>query len=341
MRFDAAELRRFELHGVLGEGADLQVFAAIDTDTGRQVVVKRPHPALVARQQHRDVEGRLERAVALREDMGDRLPQLAEMIGHTTAENHDGYFGDSLAHPYVVTVEERARGLPLVGTAVDGIKGAPIGLPQNLFALHPLVTPPGRRLAPIVHDILEVAEAFHGVGVLLLDLRPQNVFFAPLDATLTIVDLGYATAERAATRGRDALDLNDLCLEIFRWYAAPFDPPADPTAYGGPYGMDSVPSFARDADYLLNRFSELTWEPLRASATSILSKVGERGYRSLADFRRDFGAYSVLAEERYHNLAESAELVSAWTQAMDQLHDLYWRKFLFDSRVELTPYERA
>ena len=61
------DLQRFKLEITLGEGADLQIFAATDTETGRPVVVKRPHPTLITRRQHHDVEERLLRAIGLRQ----------------------------------------------------------------------------------------------------------------------------------------------------------------------------------------------------------------------------------------------------------------------------------
>ena len=338
MSIDTVELGRFALEGKLGEGAELQVFAATDTATGRPVVVKRPHPTLVARLQHREVEERLARLAALRVELGDSLPHLSRLLGQASAENHDAYFGDSLGQSYTVMVEERARGLPLVGSVVDGIKGSPIGLPQNLFALHSLVPHSEVGALTIQRDILDVAQAFHDAGLLALDLRPQNVFFDPKAATITVIDVGNVVVERPATRRRGPLDLHDLFLEVFKWYTTAADPPEGPTDYGIPYGMGSVSMFARDLDRMLGEFSAMGSESVKEVAVAILERVRQRGYRSFVEFRRDFTEYLALTEERYADLARSAELMEAWRQALGQLNDPFWRKFLFDPNEDLAAY---
>ena len=139
MLTSTADLSQFKLDGKIGEGADSEVFAATDSATGDAVVVKRPHPMLIARGQHSAVERRMASAIALRERLGDTLPCVAKMIGYSPPACHDEYFGDALGEPYSVVVEERARGIPLVASAMDGIKRHPIGLPQNLFAIHPVM----------------------------------------------------------------------------------------------------------------------------------------------------------------------------------------------------------
>ena len=176
------DLARFKLEGLLGEGADLQVFSATDIATGDAVVLKRPHPTLVQRGQHGDVERSLLRAKALRDRPRSALPHLAQMIGHGRQSTGDTYFGDTLEIGYMVAVERRARGLPLMGSASDAVKGMPIGLPQNLFVRHPAV--PRRSGGPftIATDLLDTAEAFLRGGHLLLDLG--CLLFSPRQANL-------------------------------------------------------------------------------------------------------------------------------------------------------------
>lgn len=339
MRIDEIGLDRFSIEGLLGEGADLQVFAATDVESGRQVVVKRPHPAYVERQQHRDIERRMLQVISLRQELGDSLPQLSPVIGYTPVDDHRDFFGDSIDQSYMVVVEERARGLPLVGSIVDGLKRRPIGLPQNLFILHPLVTHAERGAFTILRDILDVAKAFYDAGHLLLDLRPQNVFFDPRDAAITVIDVGNVTVERAATNRHAAVDLHDFYLELFKWYTTPADPPEDAVSYGAPYGMDSVPRFNQDLDGMFQGFSMVTWEPLSASATSIVQKIRQRGYQSIDEFRQEFDAYLGLAEQRYRQLSESANLLEAWKAARDLLGERYWSKFLFDVNTDMACYD--
>ena len=339
MQIGSGDLDRFTLGRVLGEGADLQVFAAIDTETGREVVVKRPHPTLIERSLHDDIERRVEQVTALRLDMGASLPHVSRLVGVTPADNHDSYFGDSFGQSYTVTVEERARGLPLVGSPVDSIKGMPIGLPQNLFALHPLVPHSLKGVLTVVQDVLDVAEAFHRAGLLVLDLRPENVFFAPGDGVTTVIDVGTVTPERPATRRHETLDLHDFYLEMLKWYTTPSDPPQNATDYGEPHGVRSVSMFRRDVDGLIAQFSREAQEPVRSVAVEILDRVRGRQYPSLSDFRSDFQHYTTLAEERYAYLAECDSLIAAWRGALDLLHDPAWKKFLFDPRADLVSYQ--
>lgn len=329
---------RFRLGGLLGEGAELQAFAATDLKTGHPVVVKRPHPALVGRLQHRDVEQRLAQAAELRRKLADSLPHLSRLIEYIPPQPNDAYFGDSLGQSYAVIVEERARGLPLVGSALDGVKGIPIGLPQNLFVLHPLVTHAHKGDFTILRDLIEVVGAFYERGHLLLDVRPQNVFFDPRDARITVIDVSSIAVERAATHRRAALDLHDFYLEVLKWYITPQLPPKDAAAYGKPYGMRSVATFA-DLDGLLREFSATDWEPARTPAVSIIQKVRKRGYRTLDEFSQDFGQYLALAQERCARLRKSYTLVEVWRSARRNLSAPYWRKFLFDPDVDMAPYD--
>ena len=337
MEIDSAGLRRFELGGMLGEGADLQVFSGRDLDTDLPVVVKRPHPALIARSRHRDLERRVERVVSLRESVGESLPQVPRLIAHTTIGAGDSYFDDSLGEEYTVTVEERARGLPLIGSPVDGIKGMPIGLPHNLFGLHPLVRHPATGSFTILTELLDLVEAFHHAGALLLDLRPENVFFEPGGAAVTVVDVGGLGVERAVTRRRTPLDLHDCYLELLKWYTTPSGPPDNSAAYAKPAGPRSESMFSRDLADMQRGFRGLAPGSLGTAALGILDTIEQRGYGTLGDFRQDFEVYLGLVDERYAQLREDRSLVTAWRDALSGLYDPYWGKFLFEPEEDLAP----
>ena len=111
----------------------------------------------------------------------------------------EDFFGDSMAEAYSVVVEERARGVPLVGSAIDGIKRHPIGAPQNLFAVHPVIAHRERGRFSIVREVLKVAEVINSAGALILDMRPQNIYFDPATAAITVIDIGGVTEERSAS----------------------------------------------------------------------------------------------------------------------------------------------
>lgn len=336
---DGLDLERFELHERLGEGADMQVFAAIDAETGHDVVLKRPHPVLVERSQHAEVEKKIARLIKIRQDAGDSMPHLAKIIGYTSEQTHDGYFGDSLTNAYTVTVEERARGLPLVGSAVDGVKGFPIGLPQNLFALHTLVRDPSSGSSHVAMKVLDVVETFHDIGYVALDLRPQNVFLDPKTSDVTLIDIGNVTVERPATRRAPPLDMHDVYMELLLWYMTPFDPPADMAAYHAPYGMDSVPIFAQTVNAMIEAYSSARHTATREAGLEILEKLKSRAYTDTNLFRRDFEAILSVSQDKCDAFSESAEHIEAWRRAKDELKEPFWSKFLFDASADLTPYE--
>ena len=248
MQIVPSELQRFRLEGKLGEGADSEVFAATNTETELPVVVKRPHPTLIARRQHGTVERRIAKVVALRQRLGDSLPHVARMVACIEPSIHNAYFADDLDEEYTVIVEERATGIPLVGSAIDGIKRHPIGLPQNLFAVHPVIPHAARGRFSIVRDLLQVAETFYKAGVLILDMRPQNIYIEPKRGKITVIDVGGVTQERPGIGGRQPVDLHDFYLELFKWYVPTDTPPVEVEGYGHPVGMETVPMFHQNLD---------------------------------------------------------------------------------------------
>ncbi len=333
------DLARFTVEGLLGEGADVQVFAATDTMSSDPVVLKRPHPTLIQRGQHREVERQMRRVQSLHDELGDSLHHAVEVIGLATADGQASPFGDSLGQGYTVTVERRAKGLPLAGSPSDAIKGMPIGLPQNLFARHPVVAHSSRGAFCIAKDLMDAVEVFHGAGHLLLDLRPQNVFFEPCRAEVTITDLGGVVDAREATGRTPQLDFHDALVEVLKWYVPAGEPPARAGEYAGPYGMDSVPDFTRDIEAMLDAYSELAPGSLRDAATSVLQTTRRRGYVSFGAARYDFDRLVDLMTERYAELAGSQTALDAWTEAAAWLRDPAWGKFLFDAEADLAEYE--
>ena len=342
-RISNAELHRFRIEGKIGEGADSEVFAAADAASGLPVVLKRPHPMLIARAQHDAVERRMARAIALREQAAGALPHVAKMLAYTDRAAHHAYFGDALTEPYTVVVEERAAGVPLVASAIDGIKRHPIGAPQNLFAAHPLVPHHRRGRFAIISDLLEVAEAFQAAGALILDMRPQNIYLAPQNAAITVIDIGGAAAERPAIGGRPPLDMHDFYLELFKWYIPTSPPHTDAAAYAKPIGMETVPRFAQDIDGMLRRISEHADDACNLMALDMLHKVKARAYPDIPAFKRDLDGYLRALDAGYALLAQCEPqcepVMRAWTDALDLLTADYWRKYLFDP-ASLAAYRR-
>ena len=135
---EKVSLERYEITGRLGSGADYDVRAATDLDTGAEVALKRPVPQAVSRKQHGAIEARTGRLLQAYDQAGDAGGLLAPLLGYTDTAIHDPYFGDDLGEPYTVFVQGRAPGIPLLGDMMSRITGVPVGAGQNLFALFPL-----------------------------------------------------------------------------------------------------------------------------------------------------------------------------------------------------------
>lgn len=335
MQIESKDLERYQLHGVVGEGADLEVFAATDTQTGESVVVKRPHPTLLARGQQRSVERRTAEAITIKERLGDSLPHTSAMLAYSCQESHAAYFGDDIEEPYTVVVDARAVGVPLVGSALDGIKRQPIGLPQNLFALHPVKAHPDKPPFSIAGDVLEVAEAFHSQGVVLLDLRPQNVYFDPATAAITVIDVGNVTQPREATGRHAALDMHDFYLELLKWYVPSAPPPQDANSYSEPHGMDAVTQFTSDLDFLSRTFAA-RFSGDDGVAMGMLEKIRSRSYVGISDFRADLDRMMGWLSEEYGEHADTP-LAESWNAAAELMATPHWSKFIFTAE-DMSPY---
>lgn len=274
----------------------------------------------------------MKKVIALRERLGDRLPHMPGMLAYTGPSSHDGYFGDALGAEYSVVVEERARGIPLVGSAVDGIKRHPIGAPQSLFAVHPIVPHSKRGRFSIVRDIIKVAEVFHNAGALILDMRPQNIYFAPSDAKIIVIDIGGVTEPRPASGGKSPLDLHDFYLELFKWYIPHSAPPSTADGYRQPTGMETIPMFNQNLDTMIRQHSEAADEPCKFAALDILHKVKARAYSDIQAFKSDFEPYLSLLDEKCERLSRCEPVRQAWANALQLLTEDYWRKFQFHPR---------
>ena len=343
---DLVQLERFKLEGFLGWGSDYEAHAATDSQTGKQVVIKRPNPDYIIRKMHRGIDRLSEQLVDLHGTIGHSLPQIARLVGYTEVTPHDGYFGDSLNEAYRVLVEERAKGIPLASDLRDKFKGVPIGLGQNLFALHVLVPHSSAGYFAIHQQLLDVEEAFHRAGHLLLDMRPQNIYFEPLAAKITVIDIGTIPTVGPATQGKVSLgrqprDVHDFYAELFRFYASPDIPPSDVAGYREPAGLRAEPDFDGQLDDMIRSFSGAKDAALQEASVTVLQKVRKRAYASFEEFRRDFNQYLALLEQRNKNLPDRQRLDNVWAEAVRMLSDEYWGRFLFDPGADLTQYRTS
>jgi len=340
-------LERYEPGSRLGTGADYEVRTAVDRETGNQVVLKRPVPQMIRLNQHGGAEARTQRLLQAHQEMGPSLKGIVPILGYTEPANHDEFFGDSLGHEYRVTVEERAKGIPLLGDHMARITGVPIGVGQNLFALFPLGQSDGQPAFPVQQQILDVEERFLKAGYLLLDLRPQNIFYQPGAGTATVIDCGALvplnqsqTEEQAGNRRRGATpaDINDFCLEVMKFYTTPQRPPEQSAGYRDPYGLRPVVRFEEELAEMEAGFDGQD-DACRPAALEITNKVRGRSYSGLEDFRKDLETYLGVVQQRNQDLPDYSQARQAWVEACDWLKADYWRKFLFDPDVELAAFQ--
>ena len=335
---EKVDLERYEITGRLGAGADYEVRAAVDRETGRQVAIKRPVPQAISRNQHGAIEARTEKTLQAYQEIGNSTPLISQILGYTERASHDGFFGDELGREYQVMVEERARGIPLLGDMMSKFKGVPIGAGQNLFALFPLVKSSGVPAHAVHNQLLDLEEVYLKAGYILLDLRPQNIFYQPGNGQMVMIDTGaLARIDGEAPRGRPPFDVNDACLEIVKFYTTPLEPPDDSKGYREPRGIRPVVDIGQELDEMARDLTEC--DPSAAEAcTVILDKIRERSYTDYTQFRADLTAYLDRIAERNAAMANAAEAGRVWLEAAQWLKADYWRGFLFDPDTELSGY---
>ena len=326
-------LKRFRLGDPLGEGADMQVFAATDLESESPCVVKRPHPSLISRNIHEDVERRIALQSQLRSE-GDALPSLPSLLACTAQDRFEWYFGDDLGHSYVVLVEERAAGVPLLGSVGDQVRGHPVSLPMNLFALHPSSEHLEREIENPSLSVLTIIERCLESGYLAGDLGPRNLFYSPGTGRATTIDLGALRRPRAEGKRSPAFDLNDILFEFFQFYTTPDRLPTSPEEYAQVRERRLVGSLERMTRSILEEYTSSSSGERRDSAEAILDDLARRRYQSVSEFRSGFELY--LAQTASEPRSDTSDF--AWSTALDRLREPYWSKYLFDAESELLQY---
>ncbi len=328
-------LDRFRLEGLLGAGSDYEVHAAFDTETGAPVVVKRPKPDYIARGLHTGIDLLSEALIDIHASVANAVPGVCRMVGYTDVGSHGSYFDDELEAEYRVLVFERARGIPLVADIADKFKGVPIGLGQNLFALHPAHEEMPDGAGSVQTQLLDVEESFAAAGHLLLDMRPQNIYYDPADGRISVIDMGTvptlgAASQGQASSGGQAQDVHNFFAEVFRFYICPDPPPGDPAGYGEPYGMRAPPDFGQQVDGMIDSFLKADDPALGQAAVEMLQKVRWRKYASVEEFRPDLQHCLEAASNRNNLKDQSSAALDAWKSARKLLEAPYWKRFLFE-----------
>ena len=335
---EKVDLDRYELTGRLGVGADYEVRAAVDRETGKQVAIKRPVPQAISRNQHKAIEARTEKVLQAYEEVGFSTNLISPILGYTSRAVHDGFFGDDLGKEYQVMVEKRACGIPLLGDMMSKFKGVPIGAGQNLFTLFPLLQPSDVPAHSIHNQLLDLEEVYLGAGYVVLDLRPQNIFYQPGNGQMVVIDTGaLAQLDGGAPRGRPPYDINDACLEILKFYTTPVEPPADPSGYREPRGIRPIINIEEELAEMARDLAECA-QPVVDTGTVILDTIKGRDYTEYTQFRSDLTAYLDQIVDRNAGLAKKAEANQTWQEAALWLKEDYWRGFLFDPDSELSGY---
>lgn len=329
-------LDRYEIIGLLGTGADYEVRAAVDRESGQQVVLKRPVPQAISRQMHGPIEGRTDRTLQAYEELAGRAPRLSPLLGYTERASHAAFYGDGVTQEYRVMVFARAPGIPLVGDVRARIIGVPIGLGQNLFALFPLVQPQGENGWPVQRQILDLEEQFYLSGRVLLDLGPQNVFYQPATGTITVIDSGdqVVVDEEPSSRSRRRRDIHDFYLEMLKFYTTPQDPPDQASGYRDSYGLRPVITLEEELAEMSRRLSGKD-HPAAKAMLDLVARVGNRDYGDFSDFRRDLMTYLEEVRIRHQALPELPQARQAWLEALELLRADPWKKYDFDAEVEL------
>ena len=324
----------------MGTGADYDVRAAVDKETGQQVVLKRPKPQMVSRRLHDGIEDRTNRTLQALLEIGCDIPMVVTVLGYTQRCNHDVYFGESLGQEYRVVVEERAKGIPLVGDPMARITGVPIGIGQHLFTLFPLIQPNGQPPFPVQQQLLDLEESFYQAGYLLLDLRPQNIFYQPAAGMITVIDCGDLRAldDQAYSGRMPPPDIHDFYLEMLKFYTTPQEPPTEACGYREPYGLRPVVNFEQELDEMARRFADSS-TPGRDTALPMIGNVRERTYGRFDIFRQDLLRYLKSVSEHYLGLANLRQLRESWIEALGWLGDEYWGRYLFDYDAESKEFQ--
>jgi hypothetical protein len=334
---EKVDLDRYKITGILGTGADYEVRAAQDQETGQEVVLKRPVPQIISRQMHGPVEARTDRTLQFYDEVGRSIPYLPPLLGYTDRASHDAFYGDSLGQEYRVMVIARAPGIPLAGDVRARIMRVPIGLGQNLFALFPLAHPDNQTPFAVHQQLLDLEEQCFQAGYVLLDLGPQNVFYQPASNAITVIDPGDLVSPEGqpTSRSRRHRDIHDFYLEVLKFYTTPQHPPLEVNGYRDPYGLRPVISLEQELDEMAASFNK-TQDSTSSAILPIIARVRDRAYADFSDFRRDLTAYLEAVRIRNRNLLDLAQARRAWSEALQLLRADYWQRYLFNPEADLT-----
>jgi hypothetical protein len=135
--------------------------------------------------------------------------------------------------------------------------------------------------------------------------------------------------------------MNDMLLDLFRWYVPAGDPPLEFdswTQYIEPPRSARLERAAEDTKRIFLR-EESTED--RGLAIRILDRIKARGYFRVSEFKAEI---LELLELRRVRLASSPTFephISLWKQGLATMHNDYWSKYLFSANSDLAAYVGA
>ncbi len=191
---------------------------------------------------------------------------------------------------------------------------------------------------PIQNQLIDLEEVYLKAGYIVLDLRPQNIYYQPRSGKITVIDTGALVRLGDETpRGRAPFDINDACLEILKFYTTSDAPPDHTAGYRDPRGIRPIVDLGEELQEMTHNLEGCPPSVI-ALGTNILDKIRVRGYQEYAPFRADLAAYLDGIKERNAGLDNYSEKHQAWHDAALWLKEDYWREFLFDPDSELEDY---
>ena len=334
------ELKNYELTGILGTGADYEVRSAVALDSGRTVVLKRPIPQVISRNMHGPIEARTESIIETYSDLFGCTHTLCPMIGYSSKCNHDELYNDGIMQDYTVLVFERAPGIPLIGDARSRILRIPIGIPQNLFALFPLLQLDDNSCWSVQAQLLETEQQFFESGRILLDIGPQNVYYQPATGEITIIDLGDQVMvgdESVGNRGRKR-DIYDFYVEMLKYYTFSADPPDNIDQYKEPSGLRPIIGLDQELEEMARNVG-----PADVSSSKIkinmINKIRNLEYVEFSEFMVDLTEYLQEVRIRYRDHPELDSYKAIWVESLQLLKADHWRKYDFDAETELSKFD--
>jgi len=260
---------RFEILEELGEGAYAETYKALDTDSGRTVVLKSPNPLLFA---DPAIFGRFKRE-----------SEIARSLDHPNVQRSFD-LAEHRSEPYLVL--EYVDGQNLRSRLGDMKGPVPIDLAVSW----------GRQLA-------EVIVYLHGAGITHRDLKPENILVTS-DDELKVADFGTALLDGAKrltwkhlTEGVGTPDYmspeqiqgerGDTRSDIYAWGVVMYEFLSGRPPFSGDNWMAVMAGHLTKSPIPLTTLNSAVSPQLDAVVRTALRRFPEHRYQTAADLLAD------------------------------------------------------